>query len=126
MKFMKFITVNDRNLYGEVSSHFLYGCLLCDRIWEIQNGYCAECRPMIMNHIGLDAEIPGGKRDRTPSQDETTKRPNLNSTPTDGEMVRRYNEAVMKPITAEEVEIHEDDQIDGIINPNMVEKKWWN
>ena len=115
--------VNERNLYGEVNSHFLYGCLLCDRIWDIQNGYCAECRTMIMNHIGWDEEIPGGKRDRTPSQEETTKRPNLNSTPTDGELVKTYNEVVIKPITAEEVEIHEDDQTMGTVDPNMVEKK---
>ena len=95
--------VNERNLYGEVRSHYLYGCLLCDRIWDIQYGYCAECLTMILSHVGFEEQTPH-KRGRTPSDDAMEKRPNLNSTPTALDTVKAYSEAIMPPITADEAE----------------------
>ena len=103
--------VNERNLYGEVSSHFLYGCLLCDRIWDIQFGYCVECLPMILNHVGFDEQNATNKRDREDSDDEGGKRPNLNHTPTD-QRVMTYSETVLQPIQADEVELEDDAEKD--------------
>ena len=106
--------VNERNLYTEVTTRFMYGCLLCDTIWDIEYGYCKECLPFLLKHIGLEYQEPiGGKRgsENVSSEEVENKKQNLNSTPNEEDnsvstfgILTSYAETVMAPLMHDEEE----------------------
>ena len=103
--------VNDRNLYGEVQSHFMYGCLLCDHIWDLQYGYCPEWLPFILDTLGFEQR--DGKRSRSSEDDDDkNKKANLNKTPTEVELLNEtYADVVLQPMNEEEI-LKEDEEVE--------------
>ena len=107
--------VSEKRLYSDVTAHYIYGCLLCDEIWDLQYGYCTNCLTNLRKHIGIEeegADKSGQKRERqdgeTDENDENAKKSNNNVTPPKAaqenfNILQTYASQIIKPLTEGEL-----------------------